>query len=390
MATFKYQAVSAQGREVRGTVEAATRRQALSELSKQGLVPLSLKEDQEPQKKQLPPRELYAFTQQIANLLSAGLPLTEALEAVRQYGSRILEPVVADVLASVRAGATLAAALAGQNFPPFYCAMVRAGEVGGNLEENLQQLAEDLENQQQVERQLKISMLYPAVMLSASIGAVALLLLFVLPRFQLLLSQFEGELPIATRLILALGNFARSWRWPLSILFLAFAAALLALRYSPQGRKLWERYSLVLPVVGPLFAKLHYVRFARTVGRLLAGGVSLPESLEIARESLDNYLLREATGRVQEGIRKGGSFTLLLKEEGFFPALAIQMLATGERAGNLEEVLLRSSELFQKESENNIKGLLALLEPIVIAFLGLIVLTVVLAIMVPLLSINML
>lgn len=390
MATFKYQAVSAQGREVRGTVEAATRRQALSELSKQGLVPLSLKEDQEPQKKQLPPRELYAFTQQIANLLSAGLPLTEALEAVRQYGSRILEPVVADVLASVRAGATLAAALAGQNFPPFYCAMVRAGEVGGNLEENLQQLAEDLENQQQVERQLKISMLYPAVMLSASIGAVALLLLFVLPRFQLLLSQFEGELPIATRLILALGNFARSWRWPLSILFLAFAAALLALRYSPQGRKLWERYSLVLPVVGPLFAKLHYVRFARTVGRLLAGGVSLPESLEIARESLDNYLLREATGRVQEGIRKGGSFTVLLKEEGFFPALAIQMLATGERAGNLEEVLLRSSELFQKESENNIKGLLALLEPIVIAFLGLIVLTVVLAIMVPLLSINML
>lgn len=390
MATFKYQAVSAQGREVRGTVEAATRRQALSELSKQGLVPLSLKEDQEPQKKQLPPRELYAFTQQIANLLSAGLPLTEALEAVRQYGSRILEPVVADVLASVRAGATLAAALAAQNFPPFYCAMVRAGEVGGNLEENLQQLAEDLENQQQVERQLKISMLYPAVMLSASIGAVALLLLFVLPRFQLLLSQFEGELPIATRLILALGNFARSWRWPLSILFLAFAAALLALRYSPQGRKLWERYSLVLPVVGPLFAKLHYVRFARTVGRLLAGGVSLPESLEIARESLDNYLLREATGRVQEGIRKGGSFTVLLKEEGFFPALAIQMLATGERAGNLEEVLLRSSELFQKESENNIKGLLALLEPIVIAFLGLIVLTVVLAIMVPLLSINML
>lgn len=390
MATFKYQAVSAQGREVRGTVEAATRRQALSELSKQGLVPLSLKEDQEPQKKQLPPRELYAFTQQIANLLSAGLPLTEALEAVRQYGSRILEPVVADVLASVRAGATLAAALAGQNFPPFYCAMVRAGEVGGNLEENLQQLAEDLENQQQVERQLKISMLYPAVMLSASIGAVALLLLFVLPRFQLLLSQFEGELPIATRLILALGNFARSWRWPLSILFLAFAAALLALRYSPQGRKLWERYSLVLPVVGPLFAKLHYVRFARTVGRLLAGGVSLPESLEIARESIDNYLLREATGRVQEGIRKGGSFTVLLKEEGLFPALAIQMLATGERAGNLEEVLLRSSELFQKESENNIKGLLALLEPIVIAFLGLIVLTVVLAIMVPLLSINML
>jgi type II secretory pathway component PulF len=390
MATFKYQAVSAQGREVRGTVEAATRRQALSELSKQGLVPLSLKEDQEPQKKQLPPRELYAFTQQIANLLSAGLPLTEALEAVRQYGSRILEPVVADVLTSVRAGATLAAALAGQNFPPFYCAMVRAGEVGGNLEENLQQLAEDLENQQQVERQLKISMLYPAVMLSASIGAVALLLLFVLPRFQLLLSQFEGELPIATRLILALGNFARSWRWPLSILFLAFAAALLALRYSPQGRKLWERYSLVLPVVGPLFAKLHYVRFARTVGRLLAGGVSLPESLEIARESLDNYLLCEATGRVQEGIRKGGSFTVLLKEEGFFPALAIQMLATGERAGNLEEVLLRSSELFQKESENNIKGLLALLEPIVIAFLGLIVLTVVLAIMVPLLSINML
>lgn len=390
MATFKYQAVSAQGREVRGTVEAATRRQALSELSKQGLVPLSLKEDQEPQKKQLPPRELYAFTQQIANLLSAGLPLTEALEAVRQYGSRILEPVVADVLASVRAGATLAAALAGQNFPPFYCAMVRAGEVGGNLEENLQQLAEDLENQQQVERQLKISMLYPAVMLSASIGAVALLLLFVLPRFQLLLSQFEGELPIATRLILALGNFARSWRWPLSILFLAFAAALLALRYSPQGRKLWERYSLGLPVVGPLFAKLHYVRFARTVGRLLAGGVSLPESLEIARESLDNYLLCEATGRVQEGIRKGGSFTVLLKEEGFFPALAIQMLATGERAGNLEEVLLRSSELFQKESENNIKGLLALLEPIVIAFLGLIVLTVVLAIMVPLLSINML
>ena len=390
MATFKYQAVSAQGREVRGTVEAATRRQALSELSKQGLVPLSLKEDQKPQKKQLPPRELYAFTQQIANLLSAGLPLTEALEAVRQYGSRILEPVVADVLASVRAGATLAAALAGQKFPPFYCAMVRAGEVGGNLEENLQQLAEDLENQQQVERQLKISMLYPAVMLSASIGAVALLLLFVLPRFQLLLSQFEGELPIATRLILALGNFARSWRWPLSILFLAFAAALLALRYSPQGRKLWERYSLVLPVVGPLFAKLHYVRFARTVGRLLAGGVSLPESLEIARESLDNYLLCEATGRVQEGIRKGGSFTVLLKEEGFFPALAIQMLATGERAGNLEEVLLRSSELFQKESENNIKGLLALLEPIVIAFLGLIVLTVVLAIMVPLLSINML
>ena len=360
----------------------------LSELSKQGLVPSAPQRASGAAEEAAAARELYAFTQRDRKPSVCRTSPTEALEAIPPVRQQDSEPVVADVLASVRAGATLGSCLAAELSP----LLLRHGgpERWRNLEENLQQLAEDLENQQQVERQLKISMLYPAVMLSASIGAVALLLLFVLPRFQLLLSQFEGELPIATRLILALGNFARSWRWPLSILFLAFAAALLALRYSPQGRKLWERYSLVLPVVGPLFAKLHYVRFARTVGRLLAGGVSLPESLEIARESLDNYLLCEATGRVQEGIRKGGSFTVLLKEEGFFPALAIQMLATGERAGNLEEVLLRSSELFQKESENNIKGLLALLEPIVIAFLGLIVLTVVLAIMVPLLSINML
>ena len=299
MATFKYQAVSAQGREVRGTVEAATRRQALSELSKQGLVPLSLKEDQEPQKKQLPPRELYAFTQQIANLLSAGLPLTEALEAVRQYGSRILEPVVADVLTSVRAGATLAAALAGQNFPPFYCAMVRAGEVGGNLEGNLQQLAEDLENQQQVERQLKISMLYPAVMLSASIGAVALLLLFVLPRFQLLLSQFEGELPIATRLILALGNFARSWRWPLSIFFSLLQ--LLSWRCaSPPGQEALGAVQPRAACSGAALCQTALRPLCPHCRKALGRGVSLLRALR----SLARALTTTCSARPQAGFRR--------------------------------------------------------------------------------------
>lgn len=391
MAFFRYQAADLTGKSASGTLEAASSRQALEKLAAKGLVPVSIKEELPPKAKPLPFRELYAFTQQLANLLSAGLPLAGALEAIRQYGSKTSAPVVGQILSAVRSGATLAAALAAQHgFPPFYLAMVRAGEAGGSLETNLAQLAEDLENQENLHRQLKLTMLYPLVMLGATMGALILLLVFILPRFGQLFAQMGGELPLATRIVLGLGAFVTRWRWPILTLLAALLAWILYLRYSPQGRRIWDQHSLKLPLVGSLLCKVQYVRFARAVGRLLAGGVSLPESLEIAQGSLDNYLLQEAAGRVQEGIQKGGSPAVLLREEGIFPPLAIQMLSSGEQAGNLEEMLLRSADLFEKESANQIKTLLALLEPAVIIFLGLVVLLVVLAIIVPLLGINML
>ncbi len=390
MPNYKYQAVFADGRKASGTIEAAADKQALEQLAGQGMIPTSLREARPSRIKALSQKELYAFTSQLANLLSAGLSLSAALEAVGQYGSKALSAVVEQVLAAVRSGSSLAGSLAAQSFPSFYLAMVRAGEAGGSLETNLTQLAEDLENQEEIRRQLKLTMLYPMVMLGATLAALALILVFILPRFGQLFSQLGGQLPLATRIVLGVGDFVNKRRWALLLLLALLAAWTAYVAFSPQGKKLWERTSLALPLLGPLFGKLHYVRFARTVGRLLAGGVSLPESLEIAQGSLDNYLLRDATRRVRAGIRKGGSFTVLLKEEGLFPPLAIQMLATGERAGNLEEMLLRSSELFRKECANQTKTLLALLEPAVIVFLGLVVFAVVAAIIVPLLSINVL
>jgi general secretion pathway protein F len=391
MALFRYKAADLSGKTEAGLLEANTSRQALEELTDMGLIPVSLSRELPPKAKPLQFRELYAFTQQLANLLAAGLPLSEALETIRQHGSTSTAPIVEQILSSVRSGSTLAAALDAQNcFPSFYVAMVRAGEAGGNLEENLQRLAADIENQEQVRRQLKLTLLYPVVMLGATLCALILLVAFILPRFQELFAQIGGELPLATRIVLALGQFFLSWRWPILGVFIAALAWVLYLRLSPQGRRVWDQHSLKLPVLGPLLSKVQYVRFARTVGRLLSGGVGLPESLEIAQGSLDNYLLRQAAARVQEGIQKGGSPAVLLKEQGIFPPLAMQMLSSGERAGNLEEMLLRTADLFQKESEGEIKTLLALLEPLVIILLGLVVLIVVLAIIVPLLGINML
>ena len=391
MALFRYQAASGSGRRVEGLCEAGSTKEALRELTKKGLIPVTIHQEQPPKLKALPGREQFIFAQQLANLLSAGLPLPEALESIRQHGSSTLAPAVARILAAVRSGNTLAGALEAQkSFPPFYIAMVRAGEAGGSLEENLEQLAHDLEAQRQVQRQLKLTMLYPLVMLGTTLAALLLLLVFILPRFGQLFAQMGSELPLATRIVLGVGDFFLRWRWPLLVLLLAIFSWVLYLRLNPKGRRIWEQHSLQLPLLGPLLSKLQYVRFARTVGRLLEGGVGLPESLEIAQGSLDNYLLREAAGRVREGIQKGSSPTVLLREEGIFPPLAIQMLASGERAGNLEQMLLRSAELFQKESENQAKTLLTLLEPLVIIFLGLVVLLVVLAIIVPLLSINML
>jgi general secretion pathway protein F len=384
MATFAYRATDLRGEVHGGLIQGLSPAQAKVALQRQGLFPLELEERAPagPRARDLggalrryvsPKGELPSFTRSLASFLGAGFPLDRALSMCADLAAHPrLQAALRRIRRDIQQGKSLAAALETERdlFNPLYASTVAAAERSGTLEAGLANLADQLEERRELQHQIQSILLYPALMSLVGALAVAVLLIFVIPKFVAILEGSGQNLPWATGLLLSISHvFTRFW-WALGLLAgLAFAAAHSYLG-TTEGRRAWDRAKLTAPVVGVFLRKLLTARFARTLGASLQNGVPLPSALRLTAETLGNVVAMQAVRDAQARVKEGESLAAALGRYEVFPDAALRMIAVGEETGRLEEMLSRAATLYEGEVRRNLRTFVGLVEPLMILTMG--------------------
>jgi len=371
-------------------------------LRDQGLLPLAVNEAKSgflrggfgqplfSKRRALSRKTIALLTQQLASLLHAGMPLDRALTIlIGVTEDEQAKPVLERVQEKVRGGSSLADALEVQGvFSRFYLNMIRAGEAGGALDVVLKRLTEFLERSQALRETVTSALIYPIILLSVSALSVIILLTFVVPQFQRLFADAGKALPLATQIVIAVGDGFRYYWWVGAILVVLLSAVVRRQLSQPESRARWDDWFLRLPLFGDLIAKVETARLSRTLGTLLGNGVSMLNALTIVRETLSNQVLAGALGEVAEHVKTGRGLADPLLEAGRFPKLAVQMIRVGEETGQLQEMLLQVADTYDGEVQTAVKRMLTLLEPALILGLGVIIAGIIMSILVAILSLN--
>lgn len=317
--------------------------------------------------------EIAAFTRQMATLIKSGIPLAEALGAlVEQVQNVRFKSPLSDVRTAVNEGVSLADALAKHPrlFDELFVSMVRAGEVAGNLDEVLTRLADFLESAQKLKSKVQGAMIYPLVMVVVGAGIMGVLMVKVIPEITAMFTSSGRTLPLNTRMLIWSSSFIGG-----NILWLilgTIAAIFLFLKWSrsKEGRPTWHRFVLKIPTIGQLVRTINVGRFARTLGTMLQAGVPMLRSLETAKQIMGNVILQHAIEDAKRAVTEGESLAQTLKKSGQFPATMIHMVAVGERAGQLEQMLERVATTYEAEVDAKLGRFTALLEPLMLVVMG--------------------
>lgn len=398
MAAFEYLALDARGRSQKGVIEADSARHARQQLRERQWSPLDvrparLREGGLGGARRLSPRDLALLTRQVATLVQAALPVEEALAAVAaQAGAPRLKAMLLAIRARVLEGHGLAAALAlyPAAFPELYRATVAAGEQAGHLGLVLEQLADYTEQRQQARQRIQLALLYPAILLVAALAIVGFLLGYVVPDVVRVFVDTGQPLPALTRGLIALSDALARWGWAFVP---GLAGAVLGARRwlrDPARRRAWHRALLRVPLAGGLIRATNTARFASTLAILGRSGVPLVEALGIAAAVIGNLHIREKVTEAAQRVREGGSLSRALEATGEFPPMMLHMVAGGERSGELERMLARTAQTQESDLAARLAVLVGLFEPLMLVFMGAVVLLIVLAILLPVLSLNQL
>ncbi|MEN9559599.1 MAG: hypothetical protein RLZZ502_810 [Pseudomonadota bacterium] len=386
MPSFQYQAADSQGQLQRGLTEAENEQRAIALLRERGLIPIVIEPAQSLSNKgvgsslfvrrSVGKDQILAMTRDLANLTTAGLPLDRALEVLISLAD---EPAQQQLLQGlrdeVRGGASLSQALEKRPkyFSKLYSNMVRAGEASGALGLVLTRLTEFQEKARELRQTVTSALTYPSIVLIAAVASIVLMIVVVLPQFELMFKDSKKALPAATAAVLGAGQWLREngWMIPLALAALWF---LLRMRLnSPRGRYLWDARKLRLPVFGELTQKIEVARFARTLGTLLSSGVSLLPALNIVKDTVTNTVLATSLDGVTAKLRAGGGLSVPLMETGLYPKLAVHMVKVGEETGRLPEMLNNVADIYDKDVQVSVKRLVTLLEPLLILGLAVVV-----------------
>jgi general secretion pathway protein F len=387
MIRFWYRSVGPAGEVVEGMLDAPSKAALIEQLQDQGHVPIRAEEAgaRAPVRTEgngllgrpaLPRRRLALLTRELATLLHAGLPLDRALEMMADMAEGAAErECLASLIDSVSSGRQLGDAMATRerDFPPFCVSMVRAGEAAGTVPAGLLRLSECLERAEQTREHVRSTLAYPVIVLAVCGISIAILFLFVIPRFRPLFDQAGANLPLATRGVLAFSDLLRSWWW---LILLASAALLIGLRVrlrNPAVRLRWDRRLLGWPLIGNLAIKIDVARFARTLGTLLRGGVTLLPALSMTREAIANRAFSATLEEVVASAGEGQGLAEPLARTGYFPALALNLIRVGEETAKHEEMLFKLADIYDAEARRSIDRLLALVGPAITIALGVLV-----------------
>ena len=404
MPVYEYTALDRAGKNVAGIIDADSTVAARQKLRASGKYPVEVKETTAKAKSEsaagvsLPSLfnrvnhdDIHALTRQLATLLNAGIPLVGALDALmEQTTSPPLKKIIAQIKESVNEGNSLTVSITRHPklFSNIYINMVRAGEASGSLDVVLDRLAEFGEHQQALKGRFQAALVYPIFMAIIGTGVLFFLLSFVVPNLTRIFTEMKQVLPLPTTILIWFSDFMRSYWWAILVVIVAIIIGIKEFIKSPKGRHIWDTLKLHLPVIGQINRKIALSRFGRTLGSLLQSGVPLITSLEIVRNIVNNVLIGAVIDEAMEDIQAGKSLNLALSRSIWFPPVFRQMVSVGEQSGDLEGMLHKVADAYEREVETRITGMTALIEPIMILFMAAIVGFIVISILLPIFEMN--
>jgi type IV pilus assembly protein PilC len=413
--------MDSRGKETKGTLEVGTQNEAIGRLKEMGFFPTKVVEEKggKPEAKKaaapkaggkkgsksaldfqikipglsgrVKPKVLTAFTRQLATLVDAGLPLLRGLRVLEKQEKNVtLKDIIGQLGVSIEGGSTFSEGLAQHPkvFNRLFVNMVKAGELGGVLEVVLARLSEFMEKAQKIKGKVVAAMFYPAAVITVAVVILAVLMVWVVPKFKdIFKDMLPGKpLPGFTRFVLGISDAIASHFIVTSIVVIVFVGALVAFIRTRAGRRLFDKFKLNMPVLGPVISKVAISRFTRTLGTLVSSGVPILQALTIVKETSGNVIVGAAVGAVHESVKEGETITAPLEASGVFPPMVISMVDVGEQTGALPEMLMKIADNYDEEVDNAVAAMTSLLEPIMIVILAVIVGSIVIALFLPLIK----
>jgi len=405
LALYTWTGYTEKGKETKGMVDAVSIREAKSKLRSQGVFVSKVIEEafagevsKEPRARTLSNiltrvrvEDLSIMTRQLSTLVSAAIPLVEALSALyEQLENPLLKKTIAQVRDSVNEGQSFADAL-GQHkkiFPDLYINMVRSGEASGALDIVLLRLAEFMEGQHRLRSKIAAAMVYPILLFVVCIAVLMYLLTAVVPKVVSMFESMNQVLPLPTRMLIGISNFLVDTWWMIIVLCLLSGYVFIKWRNTDKGSVKFDRFRIRMPVLGPVHKKACIARFARTLGTMLASGVPILDAMRIVKSVVQNRIIETAIEDSISEIMDGSSIAFPLKKSGVFPPIILHMIRVGEKSGRLEEMLLKAADAYEQDVETSVVGLSSILEPVMILIMGVSVGFVVMSILFPMLEMS--
>jgi type IV pilus assembly protein PilC len=384
MAKFKYAGFTNDGKKVESTIEADSVREAKKLLRRQNIratkvvAPSFFEVDlgelmvEKGLARPFGQAELMRFTRQLAILINAGVPILECMDILhKQEQNLVLKKVVKSISVQVEEGKSLFESMSQQpGFDKLYCALVKAGESAGILDNILVKLAEFLEKAQKLRKQVKSALTYPAIVVVVGIAVIFGLMIYVVPQFVDLLKESNQEIPWVTQTVIDVSDFFRNYTLLLIAGMVASVIFFANFIKTHEGKQAWDRFTMKAPLFGMLVIKGNLGSFTRTLATMLAAGVPIIDSLEICIETLDNTQIAKDLRKVRQAVIEGKSITEPLARISYFPPLVTQMIKVGESTGNLDQMLIKVADVFQEEVEELVGNLTKLIEPLILVVLG--------------------
>ena len=393
MPGYSYVAVDSRGKEKRGRMDAENREEVVRQLKNDGLIPVSIREQGVLNKeidfsigKKVKPRDLSVFCRQFVSITQAGVPMKEALQMLtEQTENKYLKQAVANVLANVEKGNTLADSMAAEKdiFPDIMVHMVEAGESSGSLDTSFARMAVHFEKEAKLKATIRKATIYPIILIFAVIGVIAVMLLFVIPIFIDMFADLDVEMPALTMGVMNLSKWTAGHWYVILAVIVAVILAYQAIYRTDQGRLKIDLIKMKIPLLGKLNVKSTCAQFARTMSTLMAAGVSTIDCLETVAKIVKNIHYKNALMKAREEVMKGIPLSEPLETSGIFPPMVYHMTSIGEDTGNMEDMLTKLADYYDEEVEITTQSVLAAMEPLIIVFMALIVGTLVIAVIMP-------
>ena len=377
---FNWEGTDRKGNKIKGKTVAANEAAVRSELRRQGVVPSKIRQQRKSLfsgKSKITTGDIAIFSRQLATMMAAGIPLVQAFEIVGNgHENQAMQKLILDIKSDVEGGTALAEALGKHPlyFDDLFVNLVEAGEQAGALETLLDKIATYKEKTEAIKKKIKKALTYPAAVLVVAIVVTIILLIFVIPAFEDLFTGFGADLPTFTRLVINLSEFVRDKGWTIALVVgAAFYAFFYFKKRSRPMRQFLDRISLKIPVIGPILQKAAIARYARTLSTMFSAGVPLVEAMESVAGATGNIVYEDAVLRMRDEVATGQRLQQAMENTELFPNMVIQMIAVGEESGSLDEMSAKVADFYEEDVDNAVDNLSSLLEPAIMAILGVLV-----------------
>lgn len=397
MKKFTYMVKDSDGKVSKGEIEAAGRTEASDALSEKGLTPISIKEkaafdifSRFEEISTVPAAEKVMFSKQLATLVGAGVPIAQSMHILEeQTENKRMKKAITTISQDIEAGTSLSAAMEKQKniFGPLYASMIKAGEIGGILDQSLEKMADEIDKEHELVASIRGAMYYPIVIIVAMVGVVAYMITNIIPQFAEIFIQMGGELPATTKFLINLSYvFGHYGLFIVVGLVAAIFGLRTLLKKNYNARFTWHKVLLKMPVFGKLMQKINISRFTRTLGSLLNSGVTVLDSLNISGDVLKNEVFKKEVAEATDKVKNGSLLGETLKTSKVFPIIVPQMISVGEQTGTLDKILDKLTVFYQNEVDHTVKNLSSLLEPMIMILIGFGVGFIVMAVITPMYS----